>query len=118
MSELNEAMALSAALPELKREAIARARNVLDLMTISDLHLFADAIANEYGPNGRTAPSFQSANGGLAASIMKQMGVKVRVAVWEMRDNRCEHKQYQIGTTTRARIGNIGDTEWVEAWIA
>lgn len=49
---------------------------------------------------------------------MKQMGVKVRVAVWEMRDGRCEHKQYNVGSTTRAKIGETGDKDWVEAWIA
>ena len=118
MSELREALQLAAALPKLKAEALERASKALQHLTISDLHLLADAIENQYGPNGRTAPQFQSANGGLAASVMKQMGVKVRVAVWEMRDGRCEHKQYNVGSTTRAKIGETGDKEWVEAWIA
>jgi len=118
MSELRDALQLAAALPKLKAEALERTRAALEHLTISDLHLLADAIENVYGPNGRTAPQFQSSNGGLAASLMKQMGVRVRLAVWEMRDGRCEHKQYAVGTTIRAKIGEIGDKEWLEAWIA
>lgn len=114
MSELREAMAIAAAMPKLKTEAKERVVKALDRLTISDLHLLADSIEQEYA----NAPSFQSANGQLAAAIMKKMDVKVRVAEWHEVDGRCEHKQYAIGKTTRARIGNIGDPTWIEAWIA
>jgi len=113
-SELAEAFEIAAALPELKRQALARATTALAGLTISDLHLLADAIEQEYP----TAGTFQSATGGLAVAIMRQLGVKVRVAVWHVLNGRCEHKQYTIGTTVRAKIGEIGNPEWVEAWIA
>jgi hypothetical protein len=114
MSELSEAMQLAAALPQLKREAVERCIGVLGRLTISDLHLLADAIEQEYPKAG----TFQSANGSLAVAIMRKLGVKVRVAVWHVVDSRCEHKQYDVGSTTRAKIGNIGDEQWIEAWIA
>lgn len=114
MSELSEAMELAAALPRLKREAMARATEAIARLTISDLHLLADAVEQEYAQSG----SFQSANGALAVAIMRKLGVKVRVAEWHVVDGRCQHKQYNVGTTTRARIGNIGDQTWIEAWIA
>ena len=107
-------MALAAALPQLKREAIERATSALARLTISDLHLLADSIEQEYASAG----SFQSANGSLAVAIMRKLGVKVRLAIWHMVAGRCEHKQYVIGTTTRARIGQIGDETWIETWIA
>jgi hypothetical protein len=114
MSELREAMQIAAALPQLKAEAIERATQALNRLTISDLHLLADSLEEEYANAG----SFQSANGSLAVAIMRKLGVKVRVAVWHVLDGRCEHKQYTVGTTTRAKIGAIGDREWIEAWIA
>ena len=114
MSELREAFAVSAALPQLKRDAVTRATKALDRLTISDLHLLADAIEQEYAKAG----TFQSATGTLAVAIMRKLGVKVRVALWHVIDDRCEHKQYTVGSTTRAKIGEIGDTEWIEAWIA
>jgi hypothetical protein len=49
---------------------------------------------------------------------MRVSGKVVRVAVWEMRENRCEHKQYAVGNVHRAKIGEIGEESWVEAWIA
>ena len=91
-----------------------RATNALRNLTLSDLHLLADAIEHELPRAG----TFQSATGTLAVAIMRQLGVRVRVALWHMVNGRCEHKQYTIGTTTRAKIGNIGDSEWIEAWIA
>jgi hypothetical protein len=56
-----------------------------------------------------------------SASYVELMGVshiKVRVAVWEMRDGRCEHQAYSVGNTHGARIGEIGAPTWVEGWIA
>jgi hypothetical protein len=114
MSELREAFQLAAALPQLKREAIARVTDTLNRLTISDLHLLADSIEQEYANAG----SFQSANGSLAVAIMRKLGVKVRVALWHVVDGRCHHKEYCVGSTTRAKIGNIGDKEWIETWIA
>jgi hypothetical protein len=70
-SELAEAFELAAALPQLKREALARAAVALESLTISDLHLLADAIEQEY----RYAGTFQSATGGLAVAIMRKLGV-------------------------------------------
>lgn len=114
MSELREAMALAAALPQLKREAVERATKALNRLTISDLHLLADAIEQEYAKAG----SFQSSNGTLAVAIMRKLGVKVRVAEWHLVDGRCQHKQYNVGTTTRSKIGDSSNPTWIEAWIA
>ena len=114
MSELREAMQIAAALPELKRQAVERASKAIERLTISDLHLLADAIEQEYAKAG----PFQSSTGTLAVAIMRKLGVKVRVALWHIVDGRCEHKQYNVGTTTRAKIGTSGDKEWIEAWIA
>src|SRR3990172_13260975 len=102
MSELQEALAIAAALPNLQKQALDRLLPLLKRQTINDLWLLADAL--EHNPPHK-AGSFQSANGALAVSIMTQLGVKVRIAEWEIRDGRCEHKQYRVGSTTRARIG-------------
>ena len=114
MSELAEALQIAGALPRLKREAVERASQAIERLTISDLHLLADAIEQEYSKAG----TFQSATGTLAVAIMRKLGVKVRVALWHVVDGRCDHKQYNVGTTTRAKIGESGDKEWIEAWIA
>lgn len=104
MSELREAMALAAALPEIQKQEIERLVSMLKRVPVSQVSQAADAIAR---------------HGELTyQSLMRIQDVKVRVAVWEMRDNRCEHKQYNVGNVQRARIGEIGDTEWYEAWIA
>lgn len=115
MSELQEALQIAAALPQLKREAIERAASALGRLTISDLHLLADSIEQEYSKAG----SFQSATGTLAVAIMRKLGVKVRVALWHIVDGRCQHKEYNVGSTVRAKIGESGQgREWIEAWIA
>jgi hypothetical protein len=114
MSELREALAVAAALPQLKQDAMKRVESVLSRLTISDLHLLADSIEQEYPRAG----SFQSSTGTLAVAIMRKLGVKVRVAEWHVVEGRCEHKQYEVGSTTRAKIGQIGDKTWIEAWIA
>ena len=113
-SELAEAFAISAAIPRLHAEAHAKASEAIKSLSVSDLHLLADAVNQHY----KSAGTFQSATGTLAVAIMKKLGVKLRVAIWHMVNNRCQHKQYEIGTTVKARIGEIGDQEWIEAWIA
>ena len=114
MSEFREAMQIGAALPQLKRDAVERATKALNRLTISDLHLLADSIEQEYSAAG----NFQSSTGQLAVAIMRKLGVKVRVALWHVVEGRCEHKQYAIGNTVRARIGEIGEETWIESWIA
>jgi len=104
MSELGEALALSAALPEIQRQQLQRLIPLLKRIAISQLADAADAI-EQY-----RELTFDS--------LMRVHGKKVRIAVWHEVDRRCQHKQYAIGNTTRARIGNIGDAEWTEAWIA
>jgi hypothetical protein len=84
-------------------------------LPLSDLALLTSAL--EENPPAKM-PAFQSATGCLAVSIMRKLGAKVRLARWHMVDGRCEHKEYKIGNEVKARIGNIGDDEWLEAWIA
>jgi len=104
MSELREALAMAAALPQIQRQQLDRLLPLLKRIPISQLADAADAIEK---------------HGGLTyESLMRVQGKKVRVAIWEMRDNRCEHKQYAVGNVHNARIGKIGDAEWVEGWIA
>lgn len=114
MSELKEAIQIAAALPEIHRREMARATTALRRLSISDLALLADSLETEYAKAG----TFQSSTGTLAVAIMRTLGVKVRLARWHVVNNRCEHKEYMVGSTIRARIGKIGDPEWIEAWIA
>jgi hypothetical protein len=104
MSELREALALAAALPEIQRQQLQRLIPLLKRIPISQLADAADAI-EQYRDL-----TFDS--------LMRVHSKKVRVAVWHEVDNRCQHKHYAIGNTSRERIGNIGDAEWIEAWIA
>lgn len=66
MSQLSEALQVAVALPRLKKEAVERASKAIERLTISDLHLLADAIEQEYVKAG----TFQSATGTLAVAIM------------------------------------------------
>lgn len=104
MSELREALAIAAALPEIQRQQLERLMPLLKRIPISQLSDAIDAIEQHHGL------TFDS--------LMRVHGKKVRVAVWHEVDHRCQHKQYAIGNRNRARIGNIGDAEWIEAWIA
>ncbi len=54
----------------------------------------------------------------LVDRMMSVEGKKVRVAVWEMKDNCCVHKQYVVGNAHRTIIGKAGDESWIEAWRA
>ena len=111
---LREAVQITTALPEIHKRELVRATASLNRLTVNDLSLLADALETHYAKAG----AFQSATGTLAVAIMKALNVKVRVAEWEVVDGRCEHKRYTIGSTTRARHGEIGDETWLEAWIA
>jgi len=104
MSELREALAIAAALPEIQRQQLDKLIPLLKRIPISQL---ADAIAAIERHHELTFDS-----------LMRVQGKRVRVAIWHMVENRCEHKEYTVGNTQRARIGNIGDPEWVEGWIA
>ena len=105
MTELSEALALSAALPKIQEQLLAELVPLLKTVPLSHL---SDAITAIRQHHGLTYEAF-----------MRATGKVVRVAVWEMRANRCEHKQYNVGNVHRARIGEIGAEEgWVEAWIA
>src|SRR5207302_9259041 len=66
VSQLSEALQVAVALPRLKKEAVERASKAIERLTISDLHLLADAIEQEYVKAG----TFQSATGTLAVAIM------------------------------------------------
>ena len=104
MSELREAMAIAAALPEIQKQQLDKLIPLLKRIPISQL---SDAI------------SAIEQHGELSYdSLMRVQGKKVRVAVWHEVDRRCQHKDYAIGNTSRAKICNIGDPEWVEGWIA
>jgi hypothetical protein len=104
MSELREALAIVAALPELQRQQLDRLLPLLKRIPISQL---SDAIA-----------AIEQHRELTCDSLMRVQGKKVRVAVWHEVEHRCQHKQYNIGNTKRAQIGQIGDAEWTEAWIA
>lgn len=114
MSEITEALTIAALIPKLHAKAVERASAAICRLPVNDLHVLADAIENYYA----TAPTFQSGTGALAVAIMKELGAHVRVAEWHVVDGRCEHKQYNVGSTTRAKIGEVGDSTWIEAWIA
>jgi homogentisate 1,2-dioxygenase len=104
-SELGEALRISAALPEIQRQQLEKLEPLLKRIPISQL---SDAIA-----------AIEKHGELTYESLMRVRDVKVRVAEWEMRENRCEHKQYAVGNVKRARIGEIGDSNgWLEAWIA
>jgi len=104
MSELREALALAAALPQLQQQLLDELIPLLRRIPLAHLSDAIQAIKEHHGLNYE--------------SLMRVKEAKVRVAVWEMRDNRCEHKQYQVGNVQRAKIGEIGEPEWIEAWIA
>jgi hypothetical protein len=99
----------------LQHDAVERATKLLYRLPISDVMHLADAIEKHYGHAG----TFQSATGTLAVALMHELGVKVRVAEWHVdAQGCCQHTRYAIGSTTRARCGEIGDESWLEAWIA
>lgn len=105
MSELREAMALAAALPAIQQQELDRLIPLLKRIPISQLSAAADAIEQHRELS--------------VDSLMRVGRKKVRVAVWEIREGRCEHKSYSVGNTMKARIGEIGAAEgWVEGWIA
>jgi len=104
MSELREALALSAALPKIQEQLLAELVPLLKTVPLSHLSNAIAAIKQHHGLDHE--------------SLMRVSGKVVRVAVWEMRENRCEHKQYAVGNVHRAKIGEIGEESWVEAWIA
>lgn len=98
--------------------ALQRLDGLLRRLPVNDLTLLADSLEYQI----KQAGTFQSGTGTLAVAIMRQLGVKVRVAEWILdKDCHCQHKRYVVGDTVRARIGEIGhkigDT-WIEAWIA
>lgn len=103
MSELREALAIAAALPELQRQELERLLPLLKRIPIAQLAQAADAIEQHH------ELTFDA--------LMRIAGKKLRVAVWHEVNHRCEHKQYAVGNTMRAQIGEIGDSEWVGAWI-
>jgi len=104
MSELREALALAAALPEIQKQQLDKLLPLLKRIPISQL---SDAIT-----------AIEQHHELTADSLLKTSGKKVRVAVWHEVEHRCQHKQYSVGNTQRAKIGEIGDPEWIEAWIA
>lgn len=117
MSELAQALRVAAALPELQRQEVGRASALLYRLPIAEVSQLADAIEQRAAAGG-------AASGNLREWLMRVRGEVVRVAEWEVRDNRCEHRQYAAGErdtrrgTNRAGIGEIGDATWIEAWIA
>ena len=101
---------------QLQDDAIERAIAGLRKLPISDVLDLAETL--ETGDWRRT-PSFQSPRCNLAAMLLQHSGMKVRVAEWHVdNEGRCQHKRYTVGSTTRARHGEIGDDTWLEAWIA
>lgn len=105
VSELAEGMALAAALPKIQAQETARLLPLLKRLPISHISDLADAI-ERFGD-----ADYQS--------LMKVKNVKVRVALWYVdADNRCQRKAYNIGNTQKAQIGEIGDAQWIEGWIA
>lgn len=103
MSELREALAIAAALPQIQQQQLDRLIPLLKRIPISQL---ADAIS-----------AIEQYRELTFDSLMRVQGKKVRVAVWHEVNHRCEHKQYAVGNTVRAQIGEIGDSEWIGAWI-
>lgn len=98
----------------IQQEEIDRVIVALKKVPISVVTLLADSLENHYATSG----SFQSATGTLAVAIMKQLGVKVRVAEWYIdSDGRCQYKRNAIGSQVRAKVGNMEDETWIEAWI-
>ena len=104
MSELSEAMALSAALPAIQKQLLDELVPLLKTVPLAHLSNAIAAIRQHHGLDHE--------------SLMRVSGKVVRVAVWHMVDNRCEHKAYNVGNVHRARIGEIGAQEWIEGWIA
>jgi hypothetical protein len=105
MSELREAMALAAALPKIQQHQIDRLLPLLKHIPISHLADIADSIEKYHEVTYE--------------SLMRVKDKHVRVAVWYVdAEQRCQHKSYNVGNVHNARIGNIGDSEWVEGWIA
>lgn len=102
-------------LKNLQQEEIDRVVNALKKVSISDISLLADSLENHYA----TAGSFQSATGSLAVAIMKELKVRVRIAEWYIdADGTCQYKRNAIGSQVRAKVGNMEDDTWIEAWIA
>jgi hypothetical protein len=104
MSQLKDALALAAALPEIQRQQIEPLLPLLRRIPISQL---SDAIA-----------AIEDHHELTVTGLMRVHKKQHRIAVWHEVDHRCQQKQYVVGNTNRARIGNIGDDEWIEAWIA
>jgi hypothetical protein len=94
---------------------IARLSKAARRLPLAEVETLCAAIEDQWPKGG----AFQSATGGLAVALMRQYGVKVRVAEWHIVDGRCEHKRYAVGSTTRARCGEVEEGQtWLEAWIA
>ena len=104
-TELQQAMQVAAALPELQRQEVATLEPLLWRLPISDVIALREAIE-------------QRGTRSLRESLMAVRGESVRVAEWHVIDGRCEHKRYDVGNHSRARHGEIGDPTWLEAWIA
>jgi hypothetical protein len=53
-------------------------------------------------------------------NVLTALKIKFRLAVW-FSENRCQHKYeefYVVSTDTdHARIGELAEGEWIEAWI-
>ena len=113
-SELQEAFAVAAAIPKLHADAVERLNALLSRVPVSTIHTLCDAI--EKHSNGYPVD---------LSAIMKAYGVKLRVALWEVRDGRCFHAEvgertlYEVGNTKMAEIKDVDtDGRWISAWIA
>ena len=51
-------------------------------------------------------------------NVLTALKIKLRLAVWFVdSENRCQHKTYVVSDTDHARIGELAEGEWIEAWI-